>query len=88
MVLWPAAAKSGKQTTLQFKPTESKVKRNPWSDDSASEMEEEEEAGERPVVAPREKVERKTKSESHHLRPHQLIETLSVLAFWSYILLH
>ncbi|XP_046888595.1 DNA topoisomerase 2-alpha isoform X2 [Hypomesus transpacificus] len=56
------AAKSGKQTTLQFKPTESKVKRNPWSDDSASEMEEEEEAGERPVVAPREKVERKTKS--------------------------
>ncbi|XP_067100496.1 DNA topoisomerase 2-alpha isoform X2 [Osmerus mordax] len=54
------AAKSGKQTTLQFKPMEGKVKKNPWSDDSASEMEEE--AGEGPVVAPREKVERKTKS--------------------------
>ncbi|XP_062330341.1 DNA topoisomerase 2-alpha isoform X2 [Osmerus eperlanus] len=54
------AAKSGKQTTLQFKPMEGKVKKNPWSDDSASEMEEE--AGQGPVVAPREKVERKTKS--------------------------
>uniref|UniRef100_A0A7N6AI61 DNA topoisomerase 2 n=1 Tax=Anabas testudineus TaxID=64144 RepID=A0A7N6AI61_ANATE len=49
-----------KQTTLQFKPAAKKLKKNPWSDEesddqSGSEMETEE------VVAPRERVERKTK---------------------------
>uniref|UniRef100_A0A8C4IP02 DNA topoisomerase 2 n=1 Tax=Dicentrarchus labrax TaxID=13489 RepID=A0A8C4IP02_DICLA len=52
---------SGKQSTLQFKPVSKKPKKNPWSDDESdhlsavSEMETEE------VVAPRERVERKTK---------------------------
>ncbi|KAM7370981.1 hypothetical protein PAMP_010487 [Pampus punctatissimus] len=53
-------SKTGKQTTLQFKAVAKKPKKNPWSDDesdnlSGSEMEAEE------AVAPREKVERKTK---------------------------
>uniref|UniRef100_A0A7N6AEH1 DNA topoisomerase 2 n=1 Tax=Anabas testudineus TaxID=64144 RepID=A0A7N6AEH1_ANATE len=51
---------TSKQTTLQFKPAAKKLKKNPWSDEesddqSGSEMETEE------VVAPRERVERKTK---------------------------
>uniref|UniRef100_A0A7N6BKV9 DNA topoisomerase 2 n=1 Tax=Anabas testudineus TaxID=64144 RepID=A0A7N6BKV9_ANATE len=55
--------KTSKQTTLQFKPAAKKLKKNPWSDEesddqSGSEMETEE------VVAPRERVERKTKGES------------------------
>ncbi|XP_035528149.1 DNA topoisomerase 2-alpha isoform X2 [Morone saxatilis] len=56
------ASKSGKQSTLQFKPVSKKPKKNPWSDDESdhlsavSEMETEE------VVAPRERVERKTKA--------------------------
>uniref|UniRef100_A0A7N6AYP4 DNA topoisomerase 2 n=1 Tax=Anabas testudineus TaxID=64144 RepID=A0A7N6AYP4_ANATE len=54
------ASKTSKQTTLQFKPAAKKLKKNPWSDEesddqSGSEMETEE------VVAPRERVERKTK---------------------------
>ncbi|KAM7381870.1 hypothetical protein PAMA_012632 [Pampus argenteus] len=53
-------SKTGKQTTLQFKAVAKKLKKNPWSDEesdnlSGSEMEAEE------AVAPREKVERKTK---------------------------
>ncbi|KAM4624510.1 DNA topoisomerase 2-alpha [Polymixia lowei] len=53
-----AASKTGKQTTLQFKAVDKKVKKNPWSSDEESgedavEMEEE--------VAPRMKVERKGK---------------------------
>uniref|UniRef100_A0A7N5ZV92 DNA topoisomerase 2 n=1 Tax=Anabas testudineus TaxID=64144 RepID=A0A7N5ZV92_ANATE len=55
------ASKTSKQTTLQFKPAAKKLKKNPWSDEesddqSGSEMETEE------VVAPRERVERKTKA--------------------------
>lgn len=55
------ASKTGKQTTLQFKPVAKKPKKNPWSDEesddeSDGEMEVEE------VVAPREKKERKTKA--------------------------
>uniref|UniRef100_A0A4W6DEL5 DNA topoisomerase 2 n=1 Tax=Lates calcarifer TaxID=8187 RepID=A0A4W6DEL5_LATCA len=49
---------TGKQTTLHFKPVTKNPKKNPWSDEEAvsgSEMETEE------VVAPRERVERKTK---------------------------
>uniref|UniRef100_A0AAQ4PU36 DNA topoisomerase 2 n=1 Tax=Gasterosteus aculeatus aculeatus TaxID=481459 RepID=A0AAQ4PU36_GASAC len=53
-------SKSSRQSTLQFKPVSKKAKKNPWSDDdseanvSDSEMDEE--------VAPREKVQRKTKA--------------------------
>lgn len=61
-LLFPAAAsKSSKQSTLQFKPVSKKPKKNPWSDDESdgssgdSDMEAEE------AVAPRERVERKTK---------------------------
>ncbi|XP_028990955.1 DNA topoisomerase 2-alpha [Betta splendens] len=55
------ASKTGKQTTLQFKPVSKKAQTNPWSDDepenlSEGEMETDE------VVAPRERVERKTKT--------------------------
>uniref|UniRef100_A0AAQ4PH91 DNA topoisomerase 2 n=1 Tax=Gasterosteus aculeatus aculeatus TaxID=481459 RepID=A0AAQ4PH91_GASAC len=52
---------TSRQSTLQFKPVSKKAKKNPWSDDdseanvSDSEMDEE--------VAPREKVQRKTKGE-------------------------
>uniref|UniRef100_A0A671W2V3 DNA topoisomerase 2 n=1 Tax=Sparus aurata TaxID=8175 RepID=A0A671W2V3_SPAAU len=55
------ASKTGKQSTLQFKPVSKKSKKNPWSDEESdnqsgdSDMEVEE------VVAPRERVERKTK---------------------------
>lgn len=58
------ASKTGKQSTLQFKPVSKKPKKNPWSDEESdnqsgdSDMEVEE------VVAPRERVERKTKGES------------------------
>ncbi|XP_015240259.1 PREDICTED: DNA topoisomerase 2-alpha-like [Cyprinodon variegatus] len=56
-----AISKSGKQTTLQFKPAAKKQKKNPWSDEdsegfSGSDVEEEE------VSAPRERVVRKTKA--------------------------
>uniref|UniRef100_A0A3Q2U469 DNA topoisomerase 2 n=1 Tax=Fundulus heteroclitus TaxID=8078 RepID=A0A3Q2U469_FUNHE len=56
-----APSKTGKQTTLQFKPVAKKPKKNPWSDEeseglSGSEMEEEE------VAAPRERIVRKTKA--------------------------
>lgn len=57
-IIFAAASKASKQSTLQFKPVS---KKNPWSDDESdgqsadSEMEAEE------VVAPRERVERKTK---------------------------
>uniref|UniRef100_A0A7N8YP46 DNA topoisomerase 2 n=1 Tax=Mastacembelus armatus TaxID=205130 RepID=A0A7N8YP46_9TELE len=52
--------KRDKQTTIQFKPAAKKAKTNPWSDEesdnlSDSEMDKED------VVAPRERVERKTK---------------------------
>uniref|UniRef100_UPI003AAD5223 DNA topoisomerase 2-alpha n=1 Tax=Centroberyx gerrardi TaxID=166262 RepID=UPI003AAD5223 len=53
-------SKTGKQTTLQFKPVTKRSKKNASSDEeswSDREMEEEEE-----VVAPRQKAERKTKS--------------------------
>uniref|UniRef100_A0A671W2R0 DNA topoisomerase 2 n=1 Tax=Sparus aurata TaxID=8175 RepID=A0A671W2R0_SPAAU len=56
------ASKTGKQSTLQFKPVSKKSKKNPWSDEESdnqsgdSDMEVEE------VVAPRERVERKTKA--------------------------
>uniref|UniRef100_A0A671W209 DNA topoisomerase 2 n=1 Tax=Sparus aurata TaxID=8175 RepID=A0A671W209_SPAAU len=55
---------TGKQSTLQFKPVSKKSKKNPWSDEESdnqsgdSDMEVEE------VVAPRERVERKTKAPS------------------------
>ncbi|CAG5908755.1 unnamed protein product [Menidia menidia] len=56
-----AASKTGKQTTLQFKPVSKKPKKNPWSDEdsedvSDSDMEVEE------VVPARERVERKSKA--------------------------
>lgn len=54
-----APSKSGKQTTLMFKPADKKPKKNPWSDEEAESdevMEIEEPA------APRERVERVTKA--------------------------
>ncbi|XP_072229158.1 DNA topoisomerase 2-alpha isoform X2 [Leuresthes tenuis] len=56
-----AASNTGKQTTLQFKAVTKKPKKSPWSDEesegvSDGEMETEE------VVAPRERIERKTKA--------------------------
>ncbi|XP_056285488.1 DNA topoisomerase 2-alpha [Pseudoliparis swirei] len=57
------ASKSGRQSTLQFKPVAKTTKKNPWSDEesdanlSDNEMESEEE-----VVAPRERADRKTKA--------------------------
>lgn len=53
-----APSKSGKQTTLQFKPAEKKLTKNKWSDDESDGdvMEVDEPA------APRERVERKTKA--------------------------
>ncbi|XP_037611591.1 DNA topoisomerase 2-alpha isoform X3 [Sebastes umbrosus] len=52
------ASKTGKQSTLRFTPVAKEPKNNPWSDEDASlsDMEAEE------VVAPREKVKRKTKA--------------------------
>ncbi|KAM4524311.1 DNA topoisomerase 2-alpha isoform 2-T2 [Odontesthes bonariensis] len=55
------ASNTGKQTTLQFKAVAKKPKKNPWSDEesegvSSSEMETDE------VVAPRERMERKTRA--------------------------
>lgn len=61
------ASKSGRQSTLQFKPVAKTTKKNPWSDEesdanlSDNEMESEEE-----VVAPRERADRKTKGEPDH----------------------
>uniref|UniRef100_A0A672ZI06 DNA topoisomerase 2 n=1 Tax=Sphaeramia orbicularis TaxID=375764 RepID=A0A672ZI06_9TELE len=54
------AATTGKQTTLQFKPVDKKRKKNPWSDNESDDASEDDEDVEE-VVAPREKVERKTK---------------------------
>ncbi|MBN3308692.1 TOP2A topoisomerase, partial [Amia calva] len=52
----PGVPKAKKQTTLQFKPVVKTEKRNPWSDlDSGSEVEADVE------VAPRERVQRRTK---------------------------
>ncbi|KAF7657622.1 hypothetical protein LDENG_00024190 [Lucifuga dentata] len=51
-----AVSKTGKQTTLQFKPLAKKPKKNPFSDESGSDSEAEE------VVVPREKIKRKTKA--------------------------
>lgn len=54
-------SKTGKQSTLQFKPVATKPKKNPWSDEESdiesdgSEMETE------AAIVPRERVERKTK---------------------------
>lgn len=54
-----APSKSGKQTTLQFKPAEKKPAKNKWSEDESDDdvMEVEEEP-----AAPRERAERKTKA--------------------------
>ncbi|XP_005721681.1 DNA topoisomerase 2-alpha isoform X1 [Pundamilia nyererei] len=55
-----AASKTGKQTTLQFKPVTKKPKKNAWSDEDVSLSDSEVEAEE--AAAPRERVERKTKA--------------------------
>ncbi|XP_041672335.1 DNA topoisomerase 2-alpha [Cheilinus undulatus] len=55
------ASKSSKQSTLQFKPVSKKPKKNMWSDDEFDDMSDSEvEMAE--VVAPRERVERRTKA--------------------------
>uniref|UniRef100_A0A3Q1HQJ7 DNA topoisomerase 2 n=1 Tax=Acanthochromis polyacanthus TaxID=80966 RepID=A0A3Q1HQJ7_9TELE len=55
-----AVSKTGKQTTLQFKPAVQKPKKNPWSDESDDPSDGEMEAEE--DVGPRERIERKTKA--------------------------
>lgn len=55
-----AASKTGKQTTLQFKPVNKKLKKIPWSDDECDDASEDDEDAVE-VVAPREKVQRQTK---------------------------
>lgn len=60
--LCAAASKTGKQTTLQFKPVTKKPKKNAWSDEDVGLSDSEVEAEE--AAAPRERVERKTKGES------------------------
>ncbi|XP_069011986.1 DNA topoisomerase 2-alpha [Embiotoca jacksoni] len=60
-----AASKTGKQTTLQFKPVGKKLKKNPWSDaesESLSESLSEDELEAEEVVPPGERPERKTKA--------------------------
>uniref|UniRef100_A0A672ZIJ3 DNA topoisomerase 2 n=1 Tax=Sphaeramia orbicularis TaxID=375764 RepID=A0A672ZIJ3_9TELE len=59
-------SQSNLQTTLQFKPVDKKRKKNPWSDNESDDASEDDEDVEE-VVAPREKVERKTKGESDEL---------------------
>lgn len=57
-----AASKPTKQSTLQFQPK--KPKKNPWSDeDSATQSSDDDDMEAQEVVAPRERVERKTKGE-------------------------
>lgn len=58
-----AASKTGKQSTLQFKPVAKKPKKNPWSDNESDDVSDGEVEAEE-VVAPRERAERKTKGES------------------------
>lgn len=53
-----ADTKTGKQTTLQFKPMEKKRERNPWSDESGGDGE----AETATAAPPRERAERTTKS--------------------------
>lgn len=56
-----AASKTGKQSTLQFKPVAKKPKKNPWSDNESDDVSDGEVEAEE-VVAPRERAERKTKA--------------------------
>ncbi|XP_070782895.1 DNA topoisomerase 2-alpha isoform X2 [Enoplosus armatus] len=55
------ASKTGKQSTLQFKPVTKKPKSNPWSDDGSEDLSDGEMEAEE-AVAPRERVERRTKA--------------------------
>ncbi|XP_045925305.1 DNA topoisomerase 2-alpha isoform X2 [Micropterus dolomieu] len=55
------ASKTGKQSTLQFKPVAKKPKKNPWSDNESDDVSDGEVEAEE-VVAPRERAERKTKA--------------------------
>lgn len=55
-----AVSKTSKQTTLQFKPSAKNLKKSPCSDEESDNMSESEMEIEE-VVAPRERVERKTK---------------------------
>ncbi|KAM3592397.1 uncharacterized protein V6R79_018008 [Siganus canaliculatus] len=58
-----APSKSGRQSTLQFKPVSQKPKKNPWSDDDSDHQSDDSEMDVEEAVAPRERVERKTKAE-------------------------
>lgn len=61
-----SVSKSGKQTTLQFKPVEKKKKkRNLWSSDEEESGEEDSDASTSPAdVAPRERLGRKANGKS------------------------
>ncbi|TNN65299.1 DNA topoisomerase 2-alpha [Liparis tanakae] len=56
------APKSGRQSTLSFKPVAKKAKKNPWSDEESDANPSDIEMKSEEVVAPREKAERKTKA--------------------------
>lgn len=56
------ASTTGKQTTLQFKAVDKKPKKNAWSDDESDSLSDGDMEAEE-FVAPREKVQRKTKGE-------------------------
>lgn len=56
-------AKTGKQSTLQFKPAK-KPKKSPCSEDESDQSGSEEEEEEEEVVAPRERVGRRAKGEA------------------------
>ncbi|TKS89985.1 DNA topoisomerase 2-alpha [Collichthys lucidus] len=55
-------SKTSKQSTLQFKPVAKKPKKNPWSDEESDDLSAGSEMEAEEVVAPRERIERKTKA--------------------------
>ncbi|TMS21892.1 DNA topoisomerase 2-alpha [Larimichthys crocea] len=55
-------SKTSKQSTLQFKPVAKKPKKNPWSDEESDDLSAGSEMEVEEVVAPRERIERKTKA--------------------------
>uniref|UniRef100_A0A8C6S7L5 DNA topoisomerase 2 n=1 Tax=Neogobius melanostomus TaxID=47308 RepID=A0A8C6S7L5_9GOBI len=57
-----AQSKTGKQTTLQFKPAEKKPTKNKWSDDESNDDDDDDVMEMDEPAAPREKAERKTKA--------------------------
>lgn len=60
-----SASKTGKQTTLQFKPVKKEKKKNPWSSDEEGSAGEESDMSTSPSdAAPRERLGRKANGEN------------------------